>query len=401
MYRTYSKTPLRRRSILQAAGISVALPSFESLQSSVAGADAPDQGPKAPRRLVAIGNMLGFYPEAFWPAKPEAAAGGQAVAADDVVFSQTLASLESRRRDLTLIGGLDHGLKGGHFAIHGFLSGVKSVDAKSMPDGNMTFDQFAAESVVGETRFASLAVGSESGIHGGCQMSWNRAGTRVPPITGPRELFERLFIGVAKADKEKASDRFRMKESILDAVGGDAKSISKHLNRKDAQKLDEYLTSIREVEKLLSNQKSWIGIEKPKAPFEQPKNTNMVDDLPMLYDLIALALQTDSTRIATLEIGGDFEARDLGFKSGYHSLSHHGQRPDAIAALKKIDTYQVEQFSRFLKKLSETESGGSTLLEQTSVLFGSGMGNGNSHTNTNLPIICCRRWIETHGYALV
>ena len=342
--------------------------------------------------MVCIGNMLGFYPDAFWPKQPDSEQPDSQKQSDSqqqsgLQLSETLASLAPHQGDFTVIGGLDHGLKGGHFAIHAFLSGVPSVEAKSMPEGNITVDQYAAETIGGRTRFDSLTVGSESGIHGGCQMSWSRAGTRVPPITGPRQLFEKLFIGVAKADKQRAADRFRMKESILDAVNGDAKAVSKQLNRRDSEKLDEYLTSIREVEKRLSNSKRWIDVEKPTAPFAAPKNTNMVDDLPVLYDLIAIALQTDSTRIATLEIGGDFEARDFGFKSGYHSLSHHGQRQESIDALKKIESYQVEQFSRFLTKLRETELGDSNLLDQTSVLFGSGMGNANSHTNTNLPIV--------------
>lgn len=341
--------------------------------------------------MVCIGNMLGFYPDAFWPKQPDSeqpdSKQSDAYQQSGLQLSETLASLAPHQGDFTVIGGLDHGLKGGHFAIHAFLSGVPSVEAKSMPEGNITVDQYAAETIGGRTRFDSLTVGSESGIHGGCQMSWSRAGTRVPPITGPRQLFEKLFIGVAKADKQRAADRFRMKESILDAIGGDAKAVSKQLNRRDSEKLDEYLTSIREVEKRLSNSKRWVDVEKPTAPFAAPKNTNMVDDLPVLYDLIAIALQTDSTRIATLEIGGDFEARDFGFKSGYHSLSHHGQRQESIDALKKIESYQVEQFSRFLTKLRATELGDSNLLDQTSVLFGSGMGNANSHTNTNLPIV--------------
>ena len=113
----------------------------------------------------------------------------------------------------------------------------------------------------------------------------------------------------------------------------------------------------------------------------------MVEDLPLLYDLILLALQTDSTRIATLEIGGDFNPKDLGIKGGYHSLSHHGHRQPAIDALKRIDQYQIEQFARFLGKLAATKDGDRSLLQQTGVLFGSGMGNANSHTNTNLPIV--------------
>jgi hypothetical protein len=382
--------PVGRRSILRAAGVSIALPAFESLRPRSAQAtDAPQAD--SPRRMVCIGNMLGFYPDAFWPqaekSQDKPRSNSDPRIAENAALPSTLKSLEPHRGDFTVIEGLDHGVKGGHFAIHAFLSGIRSIDAKSMPDGNITVDQYAAETVAGQTRFASLTVGSESGIHGGCQMSWTRSGTRVPPIPGPQQLFEKLFVGVAQADRQRAADRFRLQESILDSVLGDARSVSKRLNRRDAQKLDEYLTSIREVETRLENRKQWVDVEKPDAPFERPKNSNMVEDLPLLYDLIALALETDSTRIATLEIGGDFEARDFGFKSGYHSLSHHGQRPDSIEALKTIESYQVEQFARFLTRLRDTPCGDSNLLDCTSVLFGSGMGNANSHTNTNLPVV--------------
>ena len=126
----------------------------------------------------------------------------------------------------------------------------------------------------------------------------------------------------------------------------------------------------------------------------------MVEDLPLLYDLILLALQTDSTRIATLEIGGDFNPKDLGIKGGYHSLSHHGHRESAIEALIRIDQYQIEQFARFLGKLAATQDGDDNLLRKTCVLFGSGMGNANSHTNTNLPVVLAGgNW--SHGKQLV
>ncbi len=126
----------------------------------------------------------------------------------------------------------------------------------------------------------------------------------------------------------------------------------------------------------------------------------MFEDLPLLYDLILLALQTDSTRIATLEIGGDFNPKDLGIKGGYHSLSHHGHRQTAVDSLIKIDRYQIEQFARFLGKMAATEDGDDNLLRKTSVLFGSGMGNANSHTNTNLPIVLAGgNW--SHGKQLI
>lgn len=364
--------PLRRRSLLKAAGVTLALPTLESLPARAGQAEATGA-----RRMVCIGNMLGFYPDAFWPQQP----------GKDYAMPATLQPLQSQRQRLTVISGLDHGVKGGHFGIHAFLTGVRSIDAKSMPDGNISVDQRAAETIGGQTRFPSLTIGSESGIHGGCQMCWTRSGTRVPPITGPRELFRKLFVGESEQQRQQADDRFCLQGSILDAVGGDAKSLSRRVNRRDQQKLDEYFSSVRDVERRLDLSKQWVDVAKPDPPFEEPVNSNMVEDLPLLYELMALALQTDSTRIATLEIGGDFEARPFGYNAGYHKLSHHGQVPSSIAALIDIETYQVKQLARFLDKLGSIDDGGRPLLDDTMVLFGSGMGNANSHVNTNLPVI--------------
>ncbi|TWU00867.1 DUF1552 domain-containing protein [Stieleria varia] len=368
---------LGRRSLLRGVGVALALPALESMPRAIAAETSEAIANRPTKRMVCIGNMLGFYPEAFWPEGAGA----------EYQLSQTTQALEVHRDQLTIVGGLDHGLKGGHFSIHAFLSGVRSIDAKSMPEGNITIDQRAAETVGGQTRFPSLTIGSESGIHGGCQMSWTRSGTRVPPIPGPRELFQKLFVGVSEQDKQREADRFRLQESILDNVLGDANALSRKLNKRDQRKLDEYLSSVRDVERKLDLSKQWVDIDKPEPPIAEPQNTNMVQDLPLLYDLIALALQTDSTRVATLELGGSFETRDFGIKGGYHGLSHHGQRQESIDALIKIETYQVEQYARFLSKLRALEVGGESLLDQTMVLFGSGMGNANSHTNTNLPVV--------------
>lgn len=381
----------RRRDVLRAVGVSLSLP---LLPSSVMGAAAAEPALTAsPKRMVCIGNMLGFYPKSFWPdsavskSDQSGAKRRSLVTRNDYELGATCKALESHKQDFTLIEGLDHGLSGGHFAIHAFLSGVRQIDAKSMPTANMTLDQYAAEFVPGQTRFPTLTIGSESGIHGGCQLSWTRSGTRVPPITGPQELFRKLFVGTSESDKVREAERFELQSSILDEVLGQSKQLEKQLNTADRHKLDEYLTSVREVEKRIELRRDWVDRPKPKAPLTEPKNRNMVEDLPLLYDLILLALQTDSTRIATLEIGGDFNPKDLGIKGGYHSLSHHGHRQDAIDSLVRIEEYQMQQFARFLGKLSEAREGESSLLSQTSVLFGSGMGNANSHTNTNLPVV--------------
>ena len=208
-----------------------------------------------------------------------------------------------------------------------------------------------------------------------------------PPDPRPTRTLPQLFINDSADDLARSRDRFHLKGSILDAVQGDAKSLEKRLDNGDREKLDEYFTSVREVETRLELGRHWAAIPKPDAPFNEPKDTNMVDDLPLLYDLMALALQTDSTRIATLEIGGDFESRYFDIKKGYHALSHHGQVKENIDALLVLEEYQMQHFARFLAKLKSIPDGDGTLLDHTMVLFGSGMANANSHTNTNLPVI--------------
>ncbi|MCX6851413.1 MAG: DUF1552 domain-containing protein, partial [Verrucomicrobia bacterium] len=142
-----------------------------------------------------------------------------------------------------------------------------------------------------------------------------------------------------------------------------------------------------DVEKRLELRQRWVSQPKPKAPFDKPANHNAVEDLPILYELIALALQTDSTRIATLEIGGDFMPQHLGIKKDWHGLSHHGNDAEAIASLITLEKYQIEHLGKFITRLSKMNDGDRTLLDSTTVLFGSGMGDGNSHKNSDLPII--------------
>lgn len=375
---------MNRRFFLRAAGITLALPLLESLSPRVLGSGlavgsqaGAAIGAKRPTRMVCIGNMLGFYQPEFFPKN-----AGKGY--DLPMLMQPMAPV---RDDFTVYSGLDHGVKGGHFAIHSFLSGVRQVDAKGMPEGNISVDQRAAETVGGVTRFPSLTIGSEDGLHGGCMMCWTRSGTRVPPIPGPKELFRTLFISESASDKARVADRFHLHGSILDAVNGDAKSLGKHLDSRDREKLDEYFTSVRDVEKQMELGKRWANVPKPKPGMAEPENTDFVSDLPVLYDLIALALQTDSTRIATLEIAGGFESKAFGLRKDYHALSHHGQVQESIDGLLKLEKYQMEQFARFIGKLKSLEDGDGRLLDHTMVLFGSGMGNANAHTNSNLPMI--------------
>jgi hypothetical protein len=371
----------RRRFLLKSAGATLALPGLSSLMAKTADSLATVQATRGAgigaRRFVAVGNLLGFQQKSFFPST------------EGRKYESTtlLKPLEELRDQMTVYRGLDHGIKGGHFAVHSFLSGVLHSEARDRENGNVTIDQYLAEKVGNQTRFPSLTVGSEGGIHGGCQLSWTRSGVRVPPITNPAELFDRLFANDSPQRRKERKGENALQKSILDAVNDEAKGLSKKVNREDREKLDEYFTSIRDVEKRLELRHRWADHEKPEAPFDKPANKNTVDDLPMLYELIALALQTDSTRIATLEIGGSFLPQNLGINKSYHSLSHHGNKEDAIANLIKLETYQIEQYGKFLGRLAAIQDGEGTLLDSTSVLFGSGIGSGNSHTNSDLPVI--------------
>lgn len=374
-----------RRFFLKSAGVTLALPLLESLSQRVLGAGlavgsqagAAVRNGARPVRMVCIGNSLGFYQPAFWPQKT----------GRKYDLTPLLQPLAPHRGDFTLFSGLDHGHKGGHFAIHSYLSGVKSTDAKGMPEGNITMDQRAAETIGGATRFPSLTIGSEDGLHGGCLMSWTRSGTRVPPIQGPRELFRKLFITDTASDRARTRDRLALQGSILDAVQGDAKSLQKRLDKRDREKLDEYFTSVRDVEKQLELNRRWSLVPKPAPGMKEPEDGTFVSNLPVLYDLMALALQTDSTRIATLEIADGIEVSAFGLRKGYHALSHHGQVQENIDGLLKIERYQMDLFARFLAKLKSIKDGDGTLLDHTMVLFGSGMANANAHVNLNLPIL--------------
>ena len=371
----------RRRFILKSFGATLALPSLPSLLASAVGGNSAIQTAKGAgagaRRFVAVGNLLGYQVKQFFPETTGSA------------YEQTtlLKPLWDVRKHMTVYRGLDHGLKGGHFAVHSFLSGVLNSEAQNRPHGNVTIDQYMADEIGYQTRFPSLTVGSEGGIHGGCQIAWTKSGVRVPPITGPAELFDRLFVSDSPERQARRTQDNRLQASILDTVLADANRLQRQVNREDKAKLDEYFTSIRDVEKRLQLRQRWASLPKPAAPFARPENRNRVQDLPMLYELMALALQTDSTRIATLEIGGDFLPQDLGIEKSYHGLSHHGNDPAAVGHLITLETYQIQEFAKFVARLAKLNDGDRTLLDSTTVLFGSGIGDANTHKNSDLPVV--------------
>lgn len=381
--------PPRRRFLQTSLAGVLAIPALPSLTLGRENLNASNERQSSPdkmrHRFVAIGNLLGFQRSHLFPE----------TVGREFELTKLLEPLAANRNRITVYRGLDHGLKGGHFAVHTFLSGVLHHESKNRPDGNVTVDQFIADAIGDQTRFSSLTVGSEGGIHGGCQLSWTRSGVRVPPITGPAALFEKLFVGESPKSMDRYNAANRLQASILDVMVDDARSLSRRVNQEDRSKLDEYLTSVRDVEKRLQARVQWANKPKPEASMERPSDRNTVQDLPILYELMALAMQTDSTRVATLEIGGSFLPQDLGIDKSYHGLSHHGNDPEAIDHLIALERYQLEHFDKFLTRLASIADGEHSLLESTAVLFGSGIGDANSHKNDDLPIIMAGAGYDT------
>ena len=368
-----------RRSFLRGTGIALAIPFFESVAQSRS--IAKDLG-AGHRRLVCVGNHLGFYPGNFFPQ----------VAGNDYVPTSTLMPLDTHRDDLTVFSHLDHGLNGGHKAVQGFLTSIKKEEAAGFPEKNISLDQAAAEHVGSSTRFPSI----NTGIHNGTDMCWTRAGVHVPPINNPATLFRGLFVDSPDSERETERTRLKHRGSLLDALRDSATALNRTLGAKDRAKLDQYLTSVRDVERRLQMSTEWLDRPKPKPLMEEviDEERQHIDEVGLFYDLMALALQTDSTRVATLETGMGFRTAELDLGS-YHGLSHHGKSPDRIGQLQVVEAFLTTKLSNFISQLKEAQ-----IFDNTLIVFGSGMSDGSIHSNRNLPVIIAGGGLNHQGHVV-
>jgi len=373
---------INRRTFLKGTGVAMALPFLESMgpmSLKAVGASAKTSAVGSPMRMVCIGNPLGLMPDSFFPKG----------AGKDYEITELLQPIARHRNDFSVMSNLDHDISGGHSAVHAFLSGIKDQDASDWPEGNISVDQRAAEFVGARTRFSSLVLSpGKADDDLKCKLSWTRNGVNVPPVTRARDLFRALFVQDDPALLAKRQSAYDVNESILDAVNSQAKILSQQLGKTDQEKLDEYLNSVREIEKKLGMSREWLHKPKPVVDLEEPREGSFTYTVPAFYELLALALETDSTRVASLGIPGTIDTADLGLSGGYHGFSHHGKAEKLRQGLLIIEKYQVSQMGRFLDRLkSIQEPDGQTLFDRTMVLMGSGMGNGSSHSNKKLPII--------------
>jgi hypothetical protein len=329
--------------------------------------------------MICLCAPLGLHPSFFFPEKE----------GKDYVLTPYLEVLKDLRGDFTVVSGLSHsGMSPGfaHQASASFLTGVQGAGRPGFQNA-ISVDQLAAEHIGSRTRFPSLALSGE-----GAGLSWTRTGALVPASTSPSKVFAKLFLDGKPDEVQAQVNRLADGRSILDDVRDQARTLRSNLGTDDRDRLDEYITSVRDLENRLARDEAWCKTPKPKVDAKQPQDIPNAADLlgrtRLLFDLTHLAFQTDSTRLVTIMLGGSTNVPPIpGVTLGHHDLSHHGKDPGKLAQLKVVEVETIKLVRDLLGKLKQTKEDGSNLLDRTTFFLGSNLGDGSSHSVKNLPVL--------------
>lgn len=374
--------PVHRRRFLQGAGVILGLPLMECMSSAFGNSPSPAE---SPRRMLLISNNLGVLPGPFFPQDSGV----------DYTLSPFLEHLREYRNQFTVFSGLSHpNVVGGHSTENCFLTAATDPTGSGFRN-TISLDQFASEHLGPQSRFPTLNLGVNID-KANRSLSWTRDGVLLPAEDSPTALFQQMFIQGSKSAVQARIQKLKDQSSILDALADDMRSFQRKLGHVDRQRLDQYVTSVRELEETLHLTGQWEQKEKPGTDHEEP--TDILDKsqffpkFQLMLSMAQLALESDSTRIVTLMVDAfatpvfqiSEEERSL---NGYHNLSHHGQSQEKLAQLERVDHQQMRMIGELIKSLALKPDGETHLLDRTMVLFGSNMGDANIHNNTNLPIL--------------
>jgi hypothetical protein len=364
---------LDRRTLLRGTGVALAVPWLSAMQSAF-GARAVVQ---PPRRFVAMSLGLGLVAENLNPA--EAGPGYTA--------PRYLESIQDLRDRFTVVSGSSHpGVSGGHRAEASLLTAAP-MTAAAQTRNSISVDQLLAKHLGGETRFPSLVLG----LSGTSSPSYTETGSMIPAEDSPARLFTRLFVNDSPAEQARQVQRAREGRSIMDVVADDTRALERQLGPGDRRRLDAYLTSVRDLEQRLVEGEAWATRPKPAVDVTKPVDIGNPNDFVgrqrLMCDMVRLALVTDSTRFITLHLGGGGGVVPIeGVDEGYHSLSHHGLDTEKLGQLALVELEIVRAWGDFLRSLKTADEGG-TVLDRTTVLLTSNLGNASSHDNRNMPVL--------------
>ena len=362
---------LSRRAMLKGAGITLALPWLDAMSAAF----APE--PKPPMRFIGILNYFSFHAPNLFPKEAGA----------DYVATPYLQGLQRQRKDFTIISGLNHPeVRDGHSSDKSFFTGAPHPGSPSFRN-TVSLDQLAAERIGRDTRYASLNF-STSGAH---SCSYTRSGVAIPPETSAARAFARLFIDGTPAEVAEEVARVQEGRSILDRVAGEAKRLQRDVGAGDRDKLDQYFTSVRELEQRMVRSEDFAKRPKPKPGVPAIRDPGPGEDtrrFGLMLEVARLAVQTDLTRIVTLYYVGTSKTPSRpGTSFAYHDLSHHGQDAGKLNQLTVLERDLLLEWGGFIQRMKDSRDGASRLLDNTMSVFGAGMGNASSHDSTNLPIL--------------
>ena len=358
---------LSRRHFLKASGTGLALPWLDSLGGFAHAADAA-----GPQRLLMIALPLGIYRDGIVPSQSGA----------NYELPEYLKAIGGFRDRFTVISGLDHpGVNGGHSAEPRLFSGVPS-NKKNF----RSLDQYVAGKIGEQTRYDSLVLSA-----GRNEFSWTESGTMVPSESKMAKVYAKLFVNEDADSADKVLQEIGHGKSIMDLVNRQAKALQPQLSEADREKLDEYFESVRETERRLTKSEGWVHTPKPAVKAHMPRDpadsSEIITQIGNVCDMTHLAFATDSTRVVTFGYFQQNRVNIPGVNNAYHGLSHHGQDPANIAQLMLIEKEFFKGLNRLLTKLRDTKEGDATLLDRTTIVVTSNLGNGSNHSNKDLPLL--------------
>lgn len=379
---------LSRRKFLRGTGILLSLPLLDAMTpafAAVAKRMAADMTPGGkPRRFFGICNNLGLLPEHFFPKQ-----AGRAY-----VPSPYLELLKNHQNDFTVFSGVSHpGVDGGHPADNCFLTAAPHPGSAGFRN-TISLDQYIGERIGHLTRFPSLTLGVnvQQGLR---SLSWTGSGVLIPCEEKAADVFARMFLQGTKEETAAQVRKLETGQSILDAVAGQAEDLQRSVGARDRERLDQYFSSVRELEKRMEMSREWEHRPKPKVsapvPLDPASPKAYMDKVKLMYDMARLAFETDSTRSISLLLDSvnspAIEFGDVKTSDGYHNLSHHGKSKEKLAQLKTIDEWHMKLLAELFTELKSVREDGESLLDRTMILYGSNLGNANTHVTTNMPTI--------------
>lgn len=388
-----TKNHLARRTFLRGVGATVALPWLDAMLPAFATRAQTAEAIDAPKRLIAMNYGLGFHAQNLFPKTP----------GTDYEATPYLEALSEYRNDFTVIAGLSHAEQNGANGHSSEVSFLTSARRPQLPGfrNSISIDEAIREKLNPDTRFPSLVLN----VSGSGSLSYTSNGVNIPAISSPSKLFEKLFVEGTPDEVTQQLRELERGRSILDAVGGRAKSLHNRLGVRDREKFDQYLTSVRELETQLQKNESWVQKPKPVVEIKKPTDVEDRNDIlartRLMHDMMVLALQSDSTRIISYSAGGgNFVPTIQKVKTDWHVLSHHGQDNIKIEELAIIEKAEFTELGRLFKLLKEAKDATGPMLDQTHLVIGSNLGNASSHSWRDLPILVAGGGFK-HGQYLV